>query len=77
MEAKLIYEIGTTKEGAPKVKLSHNGNYLGTIWGTVYQENDDFGQEHGIICIKRDEKVIAYLWNTETKAKGNEGKEAK
>jgi len=67
---KLIYEIGTTKEGGPKVMLSHNGDYLGTIWGTVHQENDDFDQEYGIISIKRDEKVIAYLWHTEPKAKG-------
>ena len=64
---KITYKVSTSKDGKPKITLTSEGDYLGTIWGRVEGANEDdaFEKEHGIIHISRNNKRIASLWNTE------------
>ncbi|KKN59276.1 hypothetical protein LCGC14_0543750 [marine sediment metagenome] len=64
---KLIYKIGTKADEKPKINLSVNGQYLGTIWGEVEEASEnDFAVEHGIINISgKDGKRISTLWDAQ------------
>ena len=68
MEDRLLtYDAKINDEGNPTVHFSYNGNHIGTIWGVVDNDTDDFEKKHGIITILRDRKVVAIFWHTQPK----------
>ena len=68
MTIQITYEIDTSEDGQPRVILSHDGQHIGSLWGTVLQNtSDDFERENGIIHIHHNNKRIATLWDTQLK----------
>jgi len=57
---KLEYEID---KGC--IRLSENGNHMGTIWGNVFKPQDESAQQNNIIHImsRYDNDLLAVLWH--------------